>query len=42
MTVASIAMAGYGGSAEKGSGGGDTDYAGDVVSGGIFNTDFKK
>ena len=37
----SIEMAGYGGN-EKSSGVGDTDYAGDVASGGIFTSDYKK
>ncbi|KAF2353100.1 AP-3 complex subunit beta C-terminal domain [Trinorchestia longiramus] len=41
MAVAAMDMTGYGGS-ERISGGGDTDYAGDVASGGIFTSDYKK
>ncbi|XP_018017537.1 AP-3 complex subunit beta-2 [Hyalella azteca] len=41
MTTTSMDMTGYGGS-ERSSGVGDTDYAGDVASGGIFTSDYKK
>lgn len=43
MGSASMDMTGFGGSeAARSSGGGDTDYAGDLASGGIFTSDYKK
>ena len=40
--MTSVDMSVFGG-AERSSGGGDTDYAGDVAfGGGIFTSDFKK
>ena len=40
--MTSVDMSGFGGGAERSSGGGDTDYAGDVTFGGIFTSDYKK
>ena len=42
MTILSAEMSSYGGSETKSSGVGDTDYAGEAASGGIFTSDYKK